>query len=130
MIVAGMLATAPAGAQTAADLGKSLTPMGAIQAGNADGSIPPWTGGLKGTPPGWQQGEQRPDPYAAERPLFSITAANAARYQDKLAAGTQGMLKTLPTFRMDVYPSHRTFAAPQFIYDKRHCQCVPRAPRA
>jgi hypothetical protein len=117
VFVAGVLGGLGANAQTAADLGKSLTPTGAIMAGNADGSIPAWTGGLTGAPPGWHQGEQRPDPYASEKPLFSITASNASRYQDKLAAGTLGMLKTLPTFRADVYPTHRTFAAPKFIYD-------------
>ena len=104
-------------AQTVADLGKSLTPTGAIRAGNAEGTIPAWTGGYYGVPPGWHQGEERPDPYGREKPLFSITAANAARYADKLSDGTRGMLRTLPTFRADVYPTHRTFAAPQFIYD-------------
>ncbi len=104
-------------AETAADLGKSLTPMGAIRAGNADGTIPAWTGGYYGVPQDWHQGEERPDPFAQEKPLFSITAANAARYADKLSAGTQGMLRTLPTFRADVYPTHRTYAAPKFIYD-------------
>jgi hypothetical protein len=32
--------------QEAAQLGTSLTPLGAEMAGNADGSIPAWTGGL------------------------------------------------------------------------------------
>jgi Protein of unknown function (DUF1329) len=27
------------------------------------------------------------------------------------------MLRTVPGYRVDVYPTHRTFAAPQFIYD-------------
>jgi hypothetical protein len=27
------------------------------------------------------------------------------------------MVRTLPGYRVDVYPSHRTFAAPQYIYD-------------
>ena len=101
----------PARAQSVADLGKSLTPTGAIRAGNADGTIPAWTGGLHGIPPGWHQGDERPDPYALEKPLYSITAANAQHYADKLAAGTVAMLRTLPTFRADVYPTHRTFAA-------------------
>jgi hypothetical protein len=117
MMALGLMGTAAADAQSVADLGKSLTPMGAIRAGNADGSIPAWTGGLVGAPAGWHQGQTRPDPYGAEKPLFSITAANVSRYQDKLAAGTVAMLRTLPGFRVDVYPSHRSFGAPQFIYD-------------
>ena len=30
----------------AAKLGAELTPVGAVKAGNADGSIPAWTGGI------------------------------------------------------------------------------------
>ena len=33
-------------------LGKDLTPMGAEKAGNKDGSIPAWDGGLPSTPAG------------------------------------------------------------------------------
>jgi hypothetical protein len=117
MVAFGLFAQTSAETQTEADVGKSLTPMGAIRAGNADGTIPAWSGGLAAVPAGWHQGDARPDPYGAERPLFSITAENLGRYQDKLAAGTVAMLRTLPGFRVDVYPSHRSFAAPQFIYD-------------
>ena len=35
---------ATATAQSAADLGKSLTPLGAEKAGNAAGTIPAWEG--------------------------------------------------------------------------------------
>jgi hypothetical protein len=110
-------AAAPALAQSAADLGKTLTPMGAIKAGNADGSIPAWTGGYATPPAGWKAGDPRIDPFASERPLFTITAQNVEKYADKLAAGTVAMVRTLPGYRVDVYPSHRTFAAPQYIYD-------------
>jgi hypothetical protein len=44
-----LLATSVLAAATpdeAAKLGSSLTPLGAEKAGNADGSIPAWTGGL------------------------------------------------------------------------------------
>ena len=44
-----MLATsvmAAVSADEAAKLGTTLTPLGAEKAGNADGSIPEWTGGL------------------------------------------------------------------------------------
>ena len=117
LLAGGILAGVPAWAQTPADLGKSLTPMGAIRAGNADGTIPAWTGGLTTPVPGWHLGENRPDPYASERPLFSITAANVGKYEAKLALGSAAMVKTLPGYRLDVYPTHRSFAAPQYIYD-------------
>ncbi len=102
---------------TADDLGKSLTPMGAVKAGNADGTVPAWTGGYTTPPGGYKAGDARIDPFASEKPLFSITAANVAQYEGKLAAGTVAMIKTLPGYHVDVYPSHRTFAAPQYIYD-------------
>lgn len=37
-------------AEEAAKLGTTLTPVGAQMAGNADGSIPAWTGGIPKTP--------------------------------------------------------------------------------
>jgi hypothetical protein len=117
MFAGALAAVAPAVAQTPADLGKSLTPTGAIRAGNAAGTIPAWTGGLTTPVPGWRLGQARPDPYASERPLFSINAQNVAKYESKLSAGVAGMLRTVPGYRVDVYPTHRTFAAPQFIYD-------------
>ena len=48
MLSAWLVAAAVAGgvsAEEAAHLGKDLTPLGAEAAGNADGTIPPWTGG-------------------------------------------------------------------------------------
>ena len=107
----------PAPLETAANLGHELTPMGAIRAGNAEGTIPAWTGGIATPPPGWHAGMQRLDPFANEKPLFSITAQNVAKYESKLAPGSADMVKSLPGYRLDVYPTHRTFAAPQFIYD-------------
>ena len=117
ILAAANFATPSASAQTPADLGHSLTPMGAIKAGNADGSIPAWTGGMTTPAPGYVPGGTRPDPFASEKPLFSITAQNVDRYASKLADGTVAMIKTLPGYHVDVYPTHRTFAAPQYIYD-------------
>jgi len=115
--LAALALAGTASAQTAADLGHSLTPMGAIKAGNADGTIPAWTGGLTTPMPGYVPGGPRQDPFASEKPLVSITASNVDRYESKLAAGTVAMIRTLPGYHVDVYPTHRTFAAPQYIYD-------------
>ncbi|PPA05111.1 DUF1329 domain-containing protein, partial [Pseudomonas sp. MWU12-2312b] len=65
--------------EEAARLGQDLTPMGAEKAGNADGSIPAWTGKWRGLPPQLKYagpGTPYPDPYAAEKPLFVINAKN------------------------------------------------------
>jgi hypothetical protein len=117
MMAAAFGVSISANAQTAADLGKTLTPMGAVKAGNADGTIPAWTGGYTTPPAGWKPGDSRADPFASERPLFTITAQNVDKYQSKLADGIVAMIRTLPGYHVDVYPTHRTAAAPQFIYD-------------
>ncbi len=105
-------------AADANSLKTSLTPLGAERAGNADGSIPAWDGGLTKVDPSYKDGGKRSDPFASEKPLFSINASNAAQYADKLSAGTLAMLKKYPdSYRLDVYPTHRTAAAPQAVYD-------------
>jgi hypothetical protein len=101
----------------AAQLGKTLTPLGAERAGNAAGTIPPWSGGYTTVPPGYQSGMPRQDPFAEEKPFFSITRANLGSYADKLPEGARALFAKFPDYRMDVYPTHRTAAAPQRVYD-------------
>jgi len=109
---------AAASAEDAARLKTELTPFGAEKAGNKDGSIPAWTGGYTTPIPGDKPGGRRGDPFKDEKPLYSITAKNVEQYADKLTDGTKGMLKKYPdSFRVDVYPTHRSAAAPQWVYD-------------
>ena len=117
--VSGMVpAVAAVSADEAAKLKSELTPFGAQKAGNADGSIPAWTGGHTQPIPGDKPGGRRGDPFKDEKTLLSINAKNAEQYAAKLSDGTRAMLKKYPdTFRVDVYPSHRTAAAPQWVYD-------------
>ena len=111
----------PAAAEISADevarLGRDLTPLGGERAGNADGSIPEWTGGITRPPAGYEVGQHHPDPYAADRPLFVIDAANLDQHRDKLSVGHQRMLETYPGFRLNVYPTRRSASVPQRIYD-------------
>jgi hypothetical protein len=97
--------------EEAARLGKDLTPVGAEKAGNADGSIPAWTGSMTSVPDGLEyagDGNPLPDPYAADKPILSINAQNVDEHADKLTAGMAALIKLRPdTFRMDIYPSHR-----------------------
>ena len=100
-------------AAEAEKLGKELTCVGAEKAGTKDG-VPEFTGKWLGTPPGVQYtpnvGQHPVDPYANEKPLFSITAENQAKYADKLSEGQKALFAKFPkTFRMDVYPGHRDF---------------------
>ena len=105
-------------------LGKDLTPNGAIKAGNKEGTIPEWTGGMTKPPAGWKPEQGYVDPFAGEKPLFVITEKNAAEYKDKLSAGMLAMMKKYPDFSMPVYPTHRTFALPQFVYDATRAEAT------
>ncbi len=100
-----------------ARLGADLTPLGGEKAGNADGTIPAWTGGLTTAPAGYQPGQHHPDPFAGEQPLFTISADNVSQYADKLTAGQQALLKAYPTYKIPVYRTHRSASNPQRIYD-------------
>lgn len=104
-------------ADEVARLGKDLTPVGAEQAGNADGTIPAWEGGITTPPAGYKKGDHHPDPFADDKVLFTITAANMGQYKDKLTVGHMAMLKAYDTFKMNIYPTHRSAASPQRIYD-------------
>jgi hypothetical protein len=95
-----------------------LTPLGAERAGNAGGTIPAWTGGLTRPPPGSVAGHTEIDPFASDDVLFEITAANAAEHADRLSPGQRALLEKYPqTWRLPVYPSHRSAAYPPFVYD-------------
>lgn len=104
-------------AADAARLGNDLTPMGAEKAGNSDGTIPAWDGGITTPPAGYEEGMHHPDPYAADKIQVTITAANMEQYKDKLTVGHQMLLKTYDSFKMNIYPTHRSAASPQRIYD-------------
>jgi hypothetical protein len=101
----------------ARELMTKLTPMGAERAGNAEGTIPAWNGGYTTPVPGYQPGMRRPDPFLEEKPVFSITRANLGTYAGKLPEGAKALFAKFPDYRMDVYPTHRTAAAPQWVYE-------------
>ena len=87
----------------AAKLGTSLTPFGAEKAGNADGTIPEWTGGLATNAAAVDSRGFLANPFAGEKPLFTITAQNVDQYKDKLTPGQLAMFKRYPdTYRMPV----------------------------
>jgi len=104
-------------ADEAAKLKSTLTPLGAEKGGNKEGTIPPWEGGYQKVPSGWKNGDPRPDPFASEKPLYSVSAKNMAQYEGKLSDGVKALMKRYPSFRIDVYPTHRTHSAPQWVYD-------------
>ncbi|WP_147173551.1 DUF1329 domain-containing protein [Pseudomonas sp. SJZ079] len=100
----------------AAKLGTTLTPVGAEMAGNADGSIPAWTGGLPTNAGAVDGAGFLADPFASEQPLFTITAQNMDQYKDKLTPGQQAMLKRYPdSYKIPVYPTHRSATLPDDV---------------
>jgi hypothetical protein len=115
---AAMSAIAAATQEEIAQVGTKYTPRGAEMAGNADGSIPPYTGPIK--PPANYDPKTpgyRPDPFADEQPLFSVTAANMDQYADQLSEGMEEMFRKYPSYRMDIYPTHRTAAYPDYYLE-------------
>ena len=124
-IIAAALAAAWAGAafgtvtaEEAKQLGTTLTPVGAEKAGNKDGTIPEYKGGMTTAPAAFKAGDGiRPNPFATEKPRLTIDAKNMAQHADKLTEGTKALLQKHPTFRVDVYPTHRTVAFPKFVTD-------------
>jgi len=112
---AAALAAVPA--DEAAQLGGKLTPIGAEKAGNADGSIPAWTGGLAKDAAPVDANGFLSDPFPSEKPLFTITKDNYTQYQAKLTPGQVEMFKRYGgTYVMPVYPSHRSAALPDSVY--------------
>ncbi len=113
-------AFAKVSAEEADRLGKDLTCVGAEVAGNADGSIPEFSGKWLGKPPHVDYtlhvGQHPVDVYPDDKPLFEITAANMEQYADKLTEGQKALFKKFPdTYRMQVYQTHRDFRYPDFI---------------
>jgi hypothetical protein len=100
----------------AAKLGTTLTPVGAEMAGNADGSIPAWTGGLPQNAGAVDSAGFLSDPFPSEQALFTITAANVDQYKDKLTPGQLAMFKRYPeTYKMPVFTTHRTATVPEKV---------------
>jgi len=105
-------------ANEAAEMGKSLTAFGAIQAGNADGSIPAYTGGMTSAPAGFKpESGFWVDPFKDEKPLFRIDSKNVDKYADKLSEGQKTLLRKYPDYYLDIFPSHRTTAYPKAVLD-------------
>ncbi|MHA6492028.1 DUF1329 domain-containing protein [Pseudomonas borbori] len=104
------------GAQ-AARLGQDLTPLGGELAGNAAGTIPRWEGGLAQPPANYQPGMHHPDPYAGDAPLYKVNSQNLSQYQAQLTPGFKALLEKNPEYYLQVFPTRRSAAAPQRIYD-------------
>lgn len=99
--VAGVLSITAAYAQ-------DISVIGAEKAGNAAKTIPAWEGGLTQLPAGSKPGGPYADPFAQDKPLFSINAANLEQHKASLTPGQIELLKRNPEFSMNVYPTRRS----------------------
>ena len=100
----------------AARLNTDLTPLGAERAGNAEGSIPSWTGGVV-PPANYREGMHHPDPYAEDTVLYQISHEHAEQNASLLPEGLRELLKRNPDYYLRVFPTRRSASAPQRIYD-------------
>jgi hypothetical protein len=105
----------------------TLTPMGSERAGNADGSIPAWTGGMTTLPPGVDPNGVMPDFFAGEQPVVVIDQSNYTQYGDRLTDGVVELIKK-SAFSLKVYPTHRTQAIPQWVADNTYQNALNSAP--
>lgn len=109
------LSFAAVSAEDSKQLGTTLTKFGADPGKNADGSIPPYAGGLKMSHN--PDANQYEDPFANEKPLYSITAKNMKAYEATLTEGVKEALRRDPDWRIDVYPTHRSIAYADWFLD-------------
>ncbi len=107
-------ASAAVSPEEAAQLGQTLTPMGAERAGNAQGTIAPWNPQFK-FPEHPNNTDAVPDPFAQEKPLLTITGLNMDKYAQKLSDGSKMLLKKFPTYALRIYPSHRHLDMPSWV---------------
>lgn len=108
------LAVAPPGEE--AKIGSFYNPLGGEMSGNAKGTIPAWTGGMKKSA---VVGDNAiPSDFLSEdSPLMKITAANMQEYADNLNPGVKALLEKHPdSFYLNVYPTRRTASAPDYVY--------------
>lgn len=130
LLVISGLTQAAVSSTEAAKLGRTLTPIGAEKAGNADGTIPAWTGGLTQGPSSYKKGEFHPDPFADDKVKFTVSADNMDEYADSLTPGQMAMMKRYPSFKMPVYPTRRSASFPESVYEftRKNAQTAELTP--
>jgi len=111
----GIVVALSASSAIAADGEK--TPLGGELAGNKDGSIPAWAS--EPVPANWSYGKSRGDAWKhkGEKPIYTIDSTNVDKYADKLSPGQVAQIKKKPDYKMDVYTSHRSCSAPEFVIE-------------
>jgi len=101
----------------AARLGGDLTPLGAEKAG--EGDVPAWSGGITGLPADTSFDPMRrpPDPFADDKPLFTIDKSNMSGHADRLTDASKALLEAYPSYKLNIYQSRRSCAYPENVYE-------------
>lgn len=118
-ILVGICLSLPAGPVYSQEQTRSeFTPVGSELAGNADGSIPIWSGGLllSAWPQNYNADGPLLDPFPEDKPRFIISACNYRQYAEKLSAGHQALFAKYPDYVLPVYPTRRSVSFPEEIY--------------
>jgi len=120
LIVGAGSARAAVSAGEAARLGQELTCIGGERAGNAEGTIPAYSGEYVDYVPGWnhqvRSGGKVVDPFADETPRLVLTAANYREHQAHLSAGQMALFEAYPqTYKINVYATKRIFGLPNHV---------------
>ncbi|MNQ53347.1 hypothetical protein D3C85_673850 [compost metagenome] len=118
LLAACYLSSVEAKQTDAVRLDSALTTMGAERGANADGSIPAWSGGLKPGAAAVSATGNYADPFAGEKPLYTVDKSNLAQHKAQLSSGQQAMFVRYPDYRMRVFPTHRTARLPQKYQDQ------------
>ena len=92
-----------------------LTPLGGERAGNSQGTIPAWSGGLPAPPPGWRPEHGYVDPFPEDAPLFKIGADNWSAYREQLTPGIIALLQKVDGFYLQVFRTRRTAVLPAAV---------------
>ncbi|TDU28055.1 uncharacterized protein DUF1329 [Panacagrimonas perspica] len=120
-----MVSIAKVTEEDAQQLRNRLTPMGAERAGDEDGTIPEWRGGMTAPPPCYVAGGRYCDPHPEDKPYVTITTGTREEWRDYLSAGHIALLEAnRKTFQMNLYPSRRTFANPGAVYDAAYQNAI------
>jgi len=119
LLLSAVNANAKVSSKEANKLGKSLTPFGSIKSGNKNKTIPAWTGGLTEIPAGYTgSGMHHIDPFASEDIKFTIDESNYKGFKKYLTPGQMALFESYTdTFKINVYPTHRTHNMPEWILD-------------
>jgi hypothetical protein len=104
--------------QEAQALKNDLTPLGAERAGNADGSIPAWDGGLTAEDVDNPNVQPRVNYFSGDDVQYVVNNENLSDYESVVSDGIAALIKKYPdTFYLNVYETRRTAAAPEWVYE-------------